>query len=118
MKPSQRSSWWWAVKWPVWAAWALGCCLLTPETLFMKGSSREHCSLGQGTKGSECSFVWSAPPTHSPFFFLPLSHCWLCLCPYAWRWGGGDGLGTDSPGGAICAGVGSTGAEKLNSIFN
>lgn len=39
------------------AAWALGGCLLTPETLFMKGSSRQHCSLGPGTKGSECSFV-------------------------------------------------------------
>lgn len=72
MKPSQHSSWWWAVKWPVWAAWALGGCLLTPETLFMKGSSREHCSLGQGTKGSECSFVWRWPPPHTlPLLFSP-----------------------------------------------
>ena len=89
MKPHQHSGWCRAVKWPVRAAWALGGCLLTPETLFMKGSSPKHCSPGQGTKGSECSFVWRCSPrTHSPFFFLPLSHCWLCLCPHAWgeRW--------------------------------
>lgn len=107
-------------------AGGLGAGRLSPDTrnsLYKRIKSVALFS-GQGTKGSECSFVWRCPhppPPHSPFFFLPLSHCWLCLCPHACggrRWSGGDGLGTDSPGGAICAGVGSTGAEKLNSIFN
>lgn len=123
MKPRQHSSWWWAVKWPArgslgrWAA-----CLLTPETLFMKGSSQEHCSPGQGTKGSEMLFcVEVAPPQHTPpsFFFSPFEPLLAVPLPpcLGGAMDGGDGLGTDSPGGAICAGVGSHWAEKLN-IFN
>ena len=121
MKPRQHSSWWWAVKWPV--RGGLGTGRLSPDTrnsLYERIKSGALFS-GPGNQGLRMLFCVEVPPhTHSPFFFLPLSHCWLCLCPRAW-WGamdGGDGLGTDSPGGAICAGVGSTGAEKLNSIFN
>lgn len=52
----------------------LGAGRLSPDTrnsLYERIKS-EHCSLGQGTKGSECSFVWrcSPPPTYSPFFFF------------------------------------------------
>lgn len=105
-------------------AGGLGAGRLSPDTrnsLYERIKSGALFS-GPGNQGLRMLFCVEVPPPHSPFFFLPLSHCWLCLCPHAWWWGelwsGGDGLGTDSPGGAICAGVGSTGAEKLNSIFN
>lgn len=98
MKPSQHSRWWWDSE--VARVGGLGAGRLPPDTrnsLYERIKS-EHCSLGQGTKGSECSFVWrcSPPPTYPPFFFfffLPLSHCGLRLSPHAWRGGGGGGVG-------------------------
>lgn len=60
-------------------------------------------------------------PTHTlPLLFSPFEPLLAVPLPpcLGGAMDGGDGLWTDSPGGAICAGVGSTGAEKLNSIFN
>lgn len=93
--------------------------LSPPETLFMKGSSREHCSPGQGTRAQNALLAVEVAPQHLPFFFSPFEPLLAVpLPPCLGAMDGGDGLGTDSPGGAICAGVRSTGAEKLNSIFN
>lgn len=72
MKPSQRSSWWWAVKWPGWAAWALGGCLLTPETLFMKGSSRSIVLWAREPRAQNALLCGGAPPPPPilPSFFF------------------------------------------------
>ena len=100
-------------------AGGLGAGRLSPDTrnsLYERIKSGALFS-GPGNQGLRMLFCVEGAP---PLLFLPLSHCWLCLCPHprGERQSGRDGLGTDCPGGAICAGVGSTGAEKLNSIFN
>ena len=87
--PRQHSSWWWAVKWPVQGG--LGAGRLSPDTrnsLYERIKSGALFS-GPGNQGLRMLFCVEVPPhTHSPFFFLPLSHCWLGLCPHAWgeRW--------------------------------
>lgn len=79
-------------------AGSLGAGRLSPDT---RNSLYERIKSGAlfprpGNQGLRMLFcVEVPPPTHSPFFFLPLSHCWLCLCPPClgggramewWRW--------------------------------
>lgn len=73
----------------------LGAGRLSPDTrnsLYERIKSGALFS-GPGNQGLRMLFCVEVAPTHtpSPFFFLPLSHCWLRLCPHAWRGRGGRG---------------------------
>lgn len=72
----------------------LGAGRLSPDTrnsLYERIKSGALFS-GPGNQGLRMLFCVEVPPhTPSPFFFLSLSHCWLCLCPSAWG-GGSNGV--------------------------
>ena len=104
-------------------AGGLGAGRLSPDTrnsLYERIKSGALFS-GPGNQGLRMLFCVEVLPTHTlPLLFSPFEPLLAVPLPpcLGGAMDGGDGLWTDSPGGAICAGVGSTGAEKLNSIFN